>query len=53
MPDGKRIIELDEETELTNLHYFVVTDGTDTKKVSRENVIDNITNNEIDAIIES
>lgn len=46
MPSGKRITELDEETELTNSHYFVVSDGSDTKRVSRKNVINNIASNE-------
>lgn len=34
MPDGKRIIELDEITELTDEQYYPVSDGTTTGKTS-------------------
>lgn len=52
MPDGKRITELDEETTLTDSHYFVVSDGTDTKKVSKENIIDGIVKEYVDESID-
>lgn len=44
MPDGKRITELDEETTLTDSHYLVVSNGTDTKKVSWDSVQGHIEN---------
>lgn len=34
MPDGRKITELNEETNVTDAHYFPVSDGNETKKVS-------------------
>lgn len=42
MADGKKISELDETEGLEDAHYFVVSDGADTKKVKYSTLRDSI-----------